>query len=82
MVDLRDQRPRSIFQCAAAIYPSGCEHVCSWDALYFHLFTTSKTTLIYCSELHSMLFYLTKEQLLATDVLVLATMKNAAKCDT
>ena len=26
--------------------------------------------------------YETKEQLLATDILVLATMKNAAKCDT
>ena len=25
--------------------------------------------------------YETKEQLLATDILVLATMKNAAKCD-
>jgi hypothetical protein len=28
------------------------------------------------------ILYITIEQLLATDILVLATMKNAAKCDT
>ena len=65
-----------------------------WSVFFNHILFTTWTQLflmfkLICFllwssnfDLEKKLYYETKEQLLATDILVLVTMKNAAKCDT